>query len=146
MSLEIAIKVPGADSARMKSLHALGLKSGGLELKPRKSIPLFGGISSFLVDGVHNGIEAGASERGDHIQLQADTRKALAELLAAFGKACPLFTIYAAQAGDLPKRETEVNLSRLLELVGENHIGNRVTYWVREKRETPRGPEEGEET
>ena len=66
--------------------------------------------------------------------------------VAAFGKACPLFTIYAAQAGDLPKRETEVNLSRLLELVGENHIGNRVTYWVREKRETPRGPEEGEET
>jgi hypothetical protein len=142
MSLEIIIKLPGADQARLKSISQQLPKAGLLEAKPRRSIPLIGGIADFQIKGVHDGLAENASEKGDHHIFTEETRKSLAEVMKGFGALASVFTVYAAWSGDLPKRETTVTLERLVELVNENHLGNRVTYWVRPPEVTLRPAEE----
>ncbi len=142
MSLELTIKLPGADQNRLKTVAQKLPKAGKLEMKPRKSFPVFGGIADFRVEGVADGLAPNSSERGDFLQFNEETRKTLAELFRAFGAMASVFTVYAAQSGDLPKRETTVTIERLTELVQENHLGNRVTYWVRPEEVTLRPPEE----
>ncbi len=131
MSLEISLKVPGADSAKMKSILAKLPKAGKVSLKPTRSIPLVGPINGFEIAGVE--LADNATERADHHQLTEGSRKDLRETLEAFGRDCSrTFLFYAAWSGALPKRETEIELADFLGLVGNNHIGNRVTYRVKE--------------
>lgn len=141
MSLEVTIKVPGADQNRLKTICDKLPSSGKLTLKPRRSFPVFGGIADFQVQGVADGLSDQASQRGDFHLLNDETRKALAELLKAFGALSSIFTVYAAWSGDLPKRETRITLERIVELVETNHLGNRVTYWVKPEEVTLRPPE-----
>ncbi len=133
MGLEISIKVPGANGAKLKEIAAKLPKAGKLGMKTSRAIPFLGPISSFEVTGVNEGLSEQATERADHHLLNDETRKNLRELMQSFGASCSAqFVFYAAWSGALPKRETEIELPRFLELVGENHIGNRVTYRVRE--------------
>ena len=142
MSLEVTIKLPGADQARLKTISEKLPSAGKLKMKPRRSFPVFGGIADFQVEGVGEGLAENATERGDFHLLNDETRRALAEILKAFGALTSIFTVYAAQSGDLPKRETRITIERLVELVETNHLGNRVTYWVKPEEVTLRAPEE----
>lgn len=130
MGLEISIKVPGASGAKLKELAGKLPKAGKLAFKATRAIPILGPISSFDVTGVE--LSEKASERADHHLLTDEARKDLRALMDAFAQSCsPQFVIYAAWSGALPKRETEIELADFLELVSNNHIGNRVTYRVR---------------
>ncbi len=131
MSLEISIKVPGANGAKLKELAAKLPKEGKLGMKAVRAIPLIGPISSFEVTGVE--LSEKASERADHHLLTDEARKDLRALVDAFSRNCShQFIFYSAWSGALPKRETEIELPRFVELISENHIGNRVTYRVKE--------------
>jgi hypothetical protein len=131
MSLEISIKVPGANGAKLKEMAARLPKAGKLGIKAARSIPLIGPVSGFDVTGVE--LSDQATERADHHLLTEDSRKNLRELLETFGRDCSRqFIFYAAWSGALPKRETEIELADFLQLVGNNHIGNRVTYRVKQ--------------
>lgn len=151
MSLELSIKVPGTSGAQLKEMAAKLPKVGKLAIKPTRAIPLVGPINGFLVTGVHEGLSEQATERADHHLLNDETRKNLKELMEAFAKSCShQFIFYAAWSGALPKRETQVDLPNLLELIANNHVGNRVTYRVKElthlvrrSEEAPEDPEAG---
>lgn len=142
MSLEVIIKLPGADQNRLKTISQSLPKAGKLEVKARRTIPVFGGIADFSISGVHAGLDEKSTERGDFHLFTEETRISLAEVFRSFGKLATVFTVYAAFSGDLPKRETTVTIERLVELVAENQLGSRVTYWVRPPVETLRPPEE----
>jgi len=146
MGLEISIKVPSANGAKLKEMAAKLPKVGKLGMKITRAIPLLGPISSFEITGVNDGLAEQATERADHHQLNEETRKSLRNLVEAFGSNCsPQFVFYAAWSGALPKRETEIELPRFLELIAENHVGNRVTYRVKELTHIVRVQENSEE-
>jgi predicted transcriptional regulator len=142
MSIEVTIRLPGADQSRLKAIAEKLPRAGKLSMKARRSFPLFGGLADFQVSSVGDGIAENATERGEFVLLNDETKRSLTELLKAFGALTSVFTIYAAQSGDLPKRETTVTLEKLLELSETNHLGKRVTYWVRPPELTLRAPEQ----
>ncbi|MGZ3742051.1 MAG: hypothetical protein ACXVB9_21935, partial [Bdellovibrionota bacterium] len=85
----------------------------------------------FDIEGLE--VPDSANPKGENWPLDAANRAALAELLTAFVKVCPrIFSLYSSPGGDLPKRESEVQLAELLEVIQEGSIGHRVLYRIRE--------------
>lgn len=146
MSLEITITVPGAGGAKLKEMAAKLPRAGEMSMKVTRSIPLVGPISGFTVTGAHDSLAEQATERADHHLFTEEGRKSLRDLIEAFAKNCShQFIFYAAWSGSLPKRETQIELPNLLELIANNHLGNRVTYRVKELTHLVKRSEETQE-
>lgn len=144
--MNLSIEILGATQDELKSLSEKLPKAGKLSFRPQKDSLLFWKWRGFQVAGVADGLET-ANPKSEYWMLDAETTKNLTEILAGFYKISPRrFTLYAAVSGDLPKRETEVQLDELLELIQGKQLGNRVKYQVRPQAVViPRATGEDEE-
>ncbi|HEY8280715.1 MAG TPA: hypothetical protein VIH99_13885 [Bdellovibrionota bacterium] len=132
MSLVVSLEIQGATQAELKSWGEKLPKAGDLSMKPTKDGLLFWKWKGFEIAGLDRGLKEGMSGKSENWLFNEPTKKALGELLTAFTQVCPRrFSLYACGDGELPKRESELQLTELLEVVAEGSLGNRVKYWVR---------------
>jgi len=132
MSLQISLEVQGATQPELKAIAAALPKAGKLTMRTQKDSLFFWKLKGFSIEGVGDGLKEGATARNETFPLETEIMRSLGEILASFWKVCPRrFSLYASLSGDLPKRETDIQFSELLELISEGHLGNRVTYRVR---------------
>jgi hypothetical protein len=128
----VTIEILGATQEELKALGKKLPSSGKLGMRPMKDSLLFWKWKGFQISGVNEGLDDNASVKSENWALTPETKQSLKDLLAAFTKICPRrFYLYAAESGDLPRRETEVNHEEILELIAEGHLGNRVKYLAR---------------
>jgi hypothetical protein len=131
MRIPLHLEVIGATQDELKALALKLPTAGKLTIKPVKDSLLFWKWKGFEINGLE--MPDSVNQKGENWPLDAANRTALAELLRSFVKVCPrIFTLYSSPGGDLPKRESEVQLAELLEVIGEGSIGHRVMYRVRE--------------
>ena len=131
MKLPLTLEVLGATQNELKSLGSKLPKAGALEIKPLKDSLLFWRWKGFEITGIE--IPDDTNPKSDYWNLNQETRKQLIKLLEDFRQICPrIFSLYSALGGELPKRESDLRMTELLEVLAEGRIGNRVTYRVRE--------------
>lgn len=132
MSVEVTVEILGATQTELKELSQKLPSVGNLGFRPKKDSLLFWKWKGFEITGLKDGISE-PSAKSENFSLDELTRKGLGELLSAFSTACPrIFSLYAAHGADLPRRESEVQLSELLEVVAEGRLGKQVLYRVRQ--------------
>lgn len=131
MKIPLSLEVIGATQDELKALATKLPKAGPLSMKPVKDSLLFWKWKGFEVLGLE--MPDSVNQKAENWPLDSANRTALAELLQAFVKVCPrMFSLYSSPGGDLPKRESDVRLSELLEVIAEGSLGHRVMYRVRE--------------
>jgi hypothetical protein len=131
MKLPLTIEVLGASQDDLKSLGEKLPKAGSLSMKPFKDSLLFWKWKGFEVIGLE--MSDSVNPKADYWPLDEGNRLSLEDLLNTFRQICPrIFTLYSSPAGELPRRETEVQLVELMEMIREGQIGHRVLYRVRD--------------
>jgi hypothetical protein len=131
MRIPLSLEVIGATQDELKTLATQLPKSGKLTMKPVKDSLLFWKWKGFEVYGLE--VPDSVNQKAENWPLDAENRTSLAELLQAFVNVCPrMFSLYSSPGGDLPKRESDVRLAELLEVISEGSLGHRVRYRVRE--------------
>jgi len=131
MKIPLTIEVLSASQDDLKALSTKLPKAGGLEMRPFKDGLMFWKLKGFEISGVE--VPDSVNPKADYWPLDAAARASLTELLKAFRQVCPrIFTVYSSPAAELPRRETEVQLQELLDMIGEGQIGHRVMYRVRD--------------
>lgn len=129
MSFRITVEVLGANQSELKSIVPNLPKAGSLALRPYRDGLMFWKTKGFEVDGAEEALADHATGKSDFWPLKQEAQKNLSELLQAFFKICPRHLIlFAAEAGDLPKRESQIKFSEFLELVADGHLANKVSY------------------
>lgn len=132
MKLPLTIEILGATQDELKAIGAKLPQAGKLTLKPFKDSLLFWKWKGFEVQGAE--VPDSVNQKADYWPLDEANRRDLAELLKAFRQTCKgrIFTLYSSPGGELPRRESEVQLDELLGMIGEGQLGHRVMYRVRE--------------
>lgn len=131
MKLPLTIEIPGASQDELKALDGKLPQVGKLSLKATKDSLLFWKRKGFEIVGAE--MPDSVNQKADYWPLDELTRRSLGELLVAFGKVCPrIYTLYSSPAGELPRRESDIQRAELLEMIAEGQIGHRVLYRVRE--------------
>jgi hypothetical protein len=131
MKLPLTIEVLGASSDDLKALAGKLPSAGGLSMKPFKDSLMFWKLKGFEISGAS--VPDSVNPKADYWPLDERTRKDLASILTAFRALCPrIFTVYCSPAGELPRRESDIQLDELLGMIAEGQIGHRVLYRVRE--------------
>ena len=131
MIIPLTIEILGATQDELKSLAGKLPKAGALTLRPFKDSLLFWKWKGFEVQGLETADSV--NQKADYWPLDGANRKSLEELLKAFRALGPrIFTVYSSPGGELPRRESEVQLAELLEMIAEGQIGHRVLYRVRD--------------
>ena len=140
----LSIEILGATQQDLKSLVDKLPSRGSLKIVPMKDGLLFWKWKGFQVEGVNQGLRDDISIKAEYWGFKPEVNQELKELFEAFYKICPRrMYVYAAEGGDLPKRETELDIEELKEVLSGGHLANRVKYLVRPETK-PILPVEGE--
>ena len=131
MKIPLSLEVLGATQAELKSLQERLPKAGNLSMRPYKDSLMFWKWKGFDIVGLE--MLDSVNQKGENWPLDDANRRTLSELLSAFIKVCPrIFSLYSSLGGELPKRESDLQMTELLEVISEGSLGNRVLYRVRE--------------
>ena len=140
----LSIEILGATQQDLKSLAEKLPSRGSLKIVPMKDGLMFWKWKGFQVEGAHDGLRDDLSAKAEYWGFRPEVNQELTELFDAFYKICPRrMYVYASEGGDLPKRETELDIDELKEVLSGGHLANRVKYLVRPATK-PILPVEGE--
>ena len=118
MKLPITLEIMGATQDDLKALSTKLPQAGKLSMKPFKDSLLFWKLKGFEIVGVE--VPDQVNRKADYWPLSETDRKDLASLFQAFRRICPrIFTIYSSPGGELPRRDSEVQLQELLDMIGD---------------------------